>query len=140
MFSRHLEFLKHRKVGERMKFLPRWWATGERNEGEGGKKSTTPSPPTLNQIRRFGERSGAQKCNSRSLIRCLHCRLGCHASLHITHSYLQSPRGWWSWSCGYAYSREHCSMASHSLDPYGATHGLDLFCMWPGTATLIYTM
>ena len=26
-------------------------------------------------------------------------------------------------------------MASHSVDPYGAAHGLDLLCMWPGTAT-----
>lgn len=56
----------------------------------------------------------------------------CHTSQRISHSYLQSRRGWWSWSCGNAYSWEHCGMASHSVDTYGATHGLDLLCMWPG--------
>ena len=26
-------------------------------------------------------------------------------------------------------------MASHFVDPYGATHGLNLLCMWPGKAS-----
>ena len=34
IFGQYLEFLKQRKIGGRMKFLPSWWEIGENNEKE----------------------------------------------------------------------------------------------------------